>query len=149
MSEPLQLTIDKFTFRVAAGRLYARDGIWVQPRDTSHVRLGVSDYFQQHNGDVAFANIKPAGTALRRDEPFAEVETMKVTIEVASPVSGKVLRVNEALAGNPELINQDPYEGGWLSEIETTDWEADRARLVEPHAYLASMQAEAEQELKA
>ncbi len=148
MSEPLQLTIDKFTFRVAAGRLYARDGIWVRPSDTSRVRLGVSDYFQQHNGDVAFANIKPAGTALRRDEPFAEVETMKVTIEVASPVSGKVLRVNEALGENPELINQDPYGEGWLVEIEAGDWEADRSQLLEPRDYLAAVQLEAERELR-
>ncbi len=149
MPETLQITLDKFTFRVAADRLYASDGIWVQRQGGSRVRLGASDYVQQHNGDVAFANVKPVGAEIRHGDTFAEIETMKVTIEVASPVAGTVTRLNQALATTPELINQDPYGEGWLAEIETTDWEADRARLLEPQAYLASMKAEAEAELKA
>jgi glycine cleavage system H protein len=149
MPEPLRISIDKFTFLVAADRLYAAEGVWVQPLGGGRVRLGASDYMQQHNGDVAFVDLKPAGTVLRRHEPVAEIETMKVTIEVVSPVSGTVVLVNQALANAPELVNQDPYGEGWLAEIETTDWEADRARLLEPQAYLVAMRAEAEQELKA
>ncbi len=144
----LQTTIDKFTFRVAADRLYAADGIWVQPQGANRVRLGATDYMQQHNGDVAFVHLKPGGTVLRRGDAFAEIETMKVTIEVASPVSGTVVRANEAVTAKPELINQDPFGEGWLVEIEASDWEADRSRLLEPTAYLAAMQAEAEQELR-
>ncbi len=149
MTELLRTTVDKFTFLVAADRLYAADGLWVQPLGASRVRLGATDYLQQHNGDVAFASVKPAGTALRRHDTFAEIETMKVTIEVASPVSGTVVRVNPALATTPELLNQDPYGEGWLAEIETTDWEADHARLLDPRAYLAAVQREAVQELNA
>ena len=149
MPEPLQLTIDKFTFRVEAERLYAADGIWVQPQAGARVRLGATDYMQQHNGDVAFVNLKPAGTVIRRGDGLVEIETMKVTVEVATPVSGTVARINEALATTPELVNQDPYGEGWLAEVETTDWAADRATLLDPKAYLAAMQVEAEQELKA
>ncbi len=149
MTEPLRTTIDKFTFLVAANRLYAPEGIWVQPCGTDRVRLGATDYFQQHNGDVAFAIMVPVGTRVRRGERFAEIETMKVTIEAASPVSGIVTAVNEAVVAKPELLNQDPYTQGWLAEIETTDWEADRSRLLEPQSYLAAIQAEAQDELKA
>lgn len=149
MPELLRTTIDKFTFSVAVDRLYAPDGIWVQPQGANRVRLGATDYMQQHNGDVAFVTIKPAGTVLRAGDEFAEIETMKVTIEVASPVSGNVLRPNEAVAAKPELVNQDPYGEGWLAEIETTDWEADRTRLLDAKAYLAVVQADAEQEMKA
>lgn len=145
----LHTTIDKFTFSVASDRLYAADGIWVQPQAGDRLRLGATDYFQQHNGDMAFVTVKPVGTALKAGDEFAEVETMKVTIEVASPISGVLVRINDAVSDKPELVNQDPYEEGWLAEIEATDWEADRARLLEPQAYLAAMQAEAEQELKA
>ncbi len=145
----LQTTLDKFTFRVAADRLYAADGIWVQPQGANRVRLGATDFLQQHNGDVAFATVQPAGAQVRRGDRFAEIETMKVTLELESPVAGKIIGGNPALATTPELINQDPYGEGWLAEIEAADWPADRARLLDAEAYLVSMRAEAEQEMKA
>lgn len=148
MPGSLRITVDKFTFGVATDRQYAAAGIWAQPQAGGPVRLGVTDYMQQHNGDVAFVNLKPAGTVLRRGDAFAEVETMKVTLEVASPVAGTVMRINAAVTAKPELINQDPYGEGWLAEITVEDWEAARALLLEPEAYLAAMRAEAEQELR-
>jgi len=150
MAEDLQVTIDKFTFRVAKDRLYTADGVWVlSPSQGSHrVRLGVTDFLQQHNGDVAFVNVKPPGTALKAGDEFAELETMKVNVSLPSPVTGSVVEINKVLAVTPEVINQDPYEKGWLALVEVTDWEADRAKLLEPSAYLAAMQSQAEQELK-
>jgi glycine cleavage system H protein len=151
MSEFLRVTVDKFTFRVATDRLYTAEGAWVlriQPREVNNVRLGVTDFVQQHNGDVAFVNIKPGGTPIHVGDEFAEIETMKVTLALASPVDGTIVRLNEAFTLNPELINQDPYGEGWLAEIETTNWETDRTRLLDPRAYLAVMQAQAEEELK-
>jgi glycine cleavage system H protein len=149
MPELLQTTVDKFTFSVAPDRLYAADGIWVLPQGPDRVRLGATDFMQQHNGDVAFVTLRPAGTSIRAGGEFAEIETMKVTIEVPSPVTGRVLQVNQAVTEKPELINQDPYGEGWLVEVETADWSSDRARLLDARAYLALVQAEAEQELKA
>jgi hypothetical protein len=65
MPEYLEMTADKFTFRVAKDRLYSAEGVWVLPEPGStRVRVGLADYLQQHNGDVAFANVKPAGTKL-------------------------------------------------------------------------------------
>ena len=144
----LQTTVDKFTFSVAADRLYAADGIWVQPQAGNRVRLGAADYFQQHNGDLAFVTVKPVGTAVKAGDQFAEIETMKVTVEVVSPLSGAVVRINGAVTEKPELVNQDPYGEGWLAEIEATDWQTDRTRLLDAEAYLAAIRAEAERELK-
>ena len=63
MPEYLETTADKFTFRVATDRLYTPEGVWVLPEPGStRVRVGLADYLQQHNGDVAFANVKPVGT---------------------------------------------------------------------------------------
>ena len=147
--ECLRITVDKFTFQVATDRLYTTEGLWVLRRqEANRVRVGVTDYTQQHNDDVAFVNVKPAGTPIRVGDGFAEVETMKVTIELASPVGGTVARVNEALALDPELVNEDPYGKGWLAEIETTNWEADRVGLLGAQPYLEVMQAQAEEELK-
>jgi glycine cleavage system H protein len=151
MPEYLKTTIDKFTFRVATDRLYSAEGVWLHLDATAsppRVRLGVTDFVQQHNGDVAFANVKPPKTALAPGGTFAELETMKVTFELDSPVSGTVVETNKALEFSPELINQDPYDRGWLAVIEPADWEEARTQLLDPAGYLTVMQSQAEEELK-
>ena len=151
MAEYLQTTIDKFTFRVATDRLYTSDGVWVfaeQSQGSHRVRIGVTDYLQQHNGDVAFANVKPQGTTLKAGDDCAELETMKVNVALPSPVSGKIVEVNKALELTPEVINQDPYDKGWLAVIEVSDWDADGTKLLDAPSYLAVMQSQAQQELQ-
>lgn len=151
MPEYLETTVDKFTFRVAKGRFYTPEGVWVeppQPDGPSSVRLGVTDFFHQHNGDVAFVTVKPPGTRLSSGDEFAEIESMKVTLELPSPVTGAIVEVNKALERTPELVNQDPYEQGWLTLVEPTGWETDRAKLLDADAYLAIVQSQAEEELK-
>lgn len=151
MQDCLEATIDKFTFRVAKDRFYTADGLWVLPvqsQSSLRVRVGVTDFFQQHNGDVAFANIKGVGSHLQGDDEFADIETMKVTVGLPSPVAGTIVEVNKSLELTPESVNQDPYEKGWLALIAVTDWEAERAKLLDAPTYLAVMQAQAEEELK-
>ncbi len=147
MPEYLETTIDKFTFKVAANRVYNREGLWAQA-DGSRVRIGLSDFLQQRSGDVAFAEIKPAGTALAAGDEVAVIETIKVNISLTSPASGNVLEVNPAMETAPEAINQDPYGEGWLAVIEAADWEADRARLLDPQSYFDFMKGQAEEETK-
>lgn len=151
MPEYLETTVDKFTFKVARDRLYTRDGVWILPiesPDGVKVRIGLTDYVQQHNGDAAFASLKPVGTAVNVGDEFAEIETIKVNVELPSPVAGIIVEVNKALEITPEVVNQDPYEKGWLAVVELTGWETDRAKLLDAPAYLAVMQAQAEEELK-
>ena len=151
MPEYLETTVDKFTFRVAKGRFYTSEGVWIEAPQHGgpvRVRLGVTDYFQQHNGDVAFVTVKPPGTRLNYGDEFAEIESMKVTLELTSPVAGTIVEVNKALETNPELVNQDPYEQGWLATAESTDWETDRAKLLDATAYLATVESQAQEELK-
>ncbi len=149
MPKYLETTADKFRFRVATDRLYTAEGVWVLPEeDGKRVRLGLADYLQQHNGDVAFANVKEAGTALKAGESFAEIETIKAMVELHAPVSGKLVEVNGALNASPEAINQAPYEAGWLAVIEPSAWWAERAKLLGPAAYFALMQLQVAKDLK-
>jgi glycine cleavage system H protein len=74
------------------------------------------------------------------------LETIKANLGLVSPVAGEIVAVNQDLDLNPENINQDPYGHGWLAVIQATDWEAARARLLEPAAYRAVMRAQAEAE---
>jgi len=147
MPDFLQFTVDKFTFKVAADRSYSPEGLWALP-EGDRVRLGLSDFLQQHSGDVAFAELKPAGTRLTTGDELAVIETIKVNLSLASPISGKVLEVNPVMASRPEAINQDPYGEGWLVIVAPDDWEAERSRLLGPEAYLAKAKREAEEEAR-
>jgi glycine cleavage system H protein len=147
MPEFLEVTVDKFTFKVATDRFYTREGVWVQP-DANRARIGLSDFSQQRSGDIAFAEVKPVGTAVTIGDEVAAIETIKVNVILGSPVNGKVIEVNPAMETAPEAINQDPYGAGWLAAIEVTDWDTDRAQLLDPQTYFAVMKAEAEEEAK-
>ena len=149
MPEHLETTADKFTFRVATDRLYTPQGVWILPEPGStRVRVGLADYLQQHNGDVAFANVKPVGTTLVAGDQFAEIETIKAMVDVHAPVGGTVVEVNAALDTAPEAINQDPYGKGWLAVLEPAAWDDERSKLLGPAAYFAVMQAQVQEELK-
>jgi glycine cleavage system H protein len=147
MTEFLETKVDKFIFRVATDRFYNDEGVWAK-EEKGGVRIGLSDFVQQRNGDVAFAEVKPVGTSLDFGEVVAVIETIKVNIEYTSPVTGKIVEVNPAMTETPEVINQNPYGDGWLALIEPADWAVDRARLLDSQAYFVRMKGEAEEEAK-
>ena len=127
--------MDKFRFKVAPDRLYTEEGMWAKP-ETGRVRVGLSDFLQQRSGDVAFAEVKPAGACVKAGEEIASIETVKVNVSLGSPVAGRVAETNPALQGAPEVINSDPYGDGWLAIVEASDWPASQRCLLTPEAYL-------------
>jgi glycine cleavage system H protein len=150
MPEHLEATIDKFTFKVARDRFYTRDGVWLLPSISPAgvtVRMGVTDYLQQHSGDVAFVNAKQTGTELKAGDEFAEIETVKVNVGLPSPIAGFLLETNKGLELNPEFLNQDPYGKGWLVTIKAADWEGAAASLLDATAYFRFMRTQIDQEL--
>lgn len=144
MADFLETTIDKFTFRVDPTCLYSGEGVWARLED-GRVKLGLSDFLQQRSGDIAFAEVKPAGTLLALDDELASIETVKANVMLASPVSGTVLRVNPTLEITPELINQDPFGEGWLCEVGLSDWDTERRRMLDADAYFEKMKHDAEE----
>ena len=148
MPDYLETTVGKFTFRVPTDRFYSADGVWLQPQGGNQVRVGVTDYLQQHSGDLAFVSTKPRGTRLVLEEEFAALETIKVNLSLPSPVAGTLVEVNEALATAPERVNQDPYREGWLVVIEAANWDVERTRLLDPDAYFAVMRSQVEAEIR-
>jgi glycine cleavage system H protein len=146
MTELLETTVDKFIFKVATDRSYNSEGLWALAEE-NRVRIGLSDFLQQRSGDIAFVDVRPPETNVEVGTEVASIETIKVTISLTSPVSGRVLEVNPAMSTAPEAINQDPYGQGWLAVIEAKDWEADRATLLSPQAYFDLMKGQAEEEM--
>jgi glycine cleavage system H protein len=147
MTKYLETTLDKFTFKVAVDRLYSPEGVWAKD-ENGRVRIGLSDFVQQRSGDVAFAELKPAGTVLVAGDELAVIETIKVNITFTSPVNGKIVELNPLMSDSPEAINQDPYGTGWMIVIEAVDWGAQKGKLLTPQAYYEIMKGQAEEETK-
>ena len=145
MPDCLEVTVDKFIFRVATDRLYTAEGVWAL-EEGDRIRIGVTDFLQQRSGDVAFAEVRAEGRAVATGDEVATIETIKANVEVISPVSGAIAEANQALAMTPEVINQDPYGEGWLAVVEASDWPKDRETLLDPDAYFDLMQGQAEEE---
>jgi glycine cleavage system H protein len=148
MSSPnddLKLTVDKFIFRFPKELRYSESGLWIRKED-GLLRIGLSDFAQQRNGDIAFATLLPAGTVLDAGDEIAAIETVKVNISLPSPVKGKVVEINASLHESPELMNQDPYGNGWIAVIQPENHDRDLSALMTAEAYLtlAWQQAEAE-----
>lgn len=148
MSEFLEATFDKFTFKVAKDRSYSADGIWLEHLGNDRVRVGVADFVQQHSGDLAFASVQPAGSRLAAGEEFAALETVKVNISLPLPIAATIVEVNPALDTRPEVINEDPYGEGWLAVVQASAWDADRKRLLDADDYFAVMEGQVQQELR-
>lgn len=142
--EYVQVTVDKFVFRIAPDCRYSDADVWAR-REGNRIRIGLTDYLQQKSGDVAFVNVKETGTALAADDELAAIETIKVDLIVPSPLAGRILTINAALAEHPELVNSDPYGEGWLAEIEPNDM-ADFKALQSAESYAPRMQSRAELE---
>jgi glycine cleavage system H protein len=142
MAEFLEFMLDKFLFKVATDRLYSSDGVWAKA-DGQRVVLGMSDYLQQRSGDVAFVEVVEAGKRVAVGEPFADVETIKTDVALASPLTGTVLGINPSLDFEAEVINQDPYGAGWMAVIAAADWAADQVALLSAQAYFEHMKMDA------
>ncbi len=101
---------------------YTKEHDWVNyDEDENLVTVGITDYAQERIGDVTYVELPEEGDEADPKNSFVEIEHHKGREEVYPPVSGKVAEVNDALTDAPELINQDPYEDGWLVKIEPSD----------------------------
>ena len=98
---------------------YTKSHEWVRRQQNGTVEIGISDHAQSALGDLVFVEVPEAGRAVRAGEACAVVESVKAASDVYSPVSGKVIAGNAALASQPELLNQDPYGAGWLFRVQT------------------------------
>ena len=96
---------------------YSRTHEWVRFEDETSAYIGITDYAQDQLGDLVFANLPEVGDEVEAGEAFADVESVKAVSDVISPVSGSVTSVHEALADEPQMMNESPYEA-WFVKVE-------------------------------
>jgi glycine cleavage system H protein len=110
----------------------------IDAQDPEMATLGITWYAQDALGEVVFFEPPAVGTTLKKDAPYAEVESVKAVSDVVAPLSGEIIEVNEALAENPAVINEDPYGEGWLVKVRLGD-PAEKDTLLDARSYQATL----------
>ena len=121
---------DKFVFRIPRdkGFYFNENDVWAYISGNK-ARIGVTDFVQKSLSDITFFTPSAIGKKIEQFEDAGSVESAKIVFEVISPVSGTITAINEKLTETPELINQNPYEEGWIMEMELSDFESDKELL--------------------
>jgi len=99
---------------------YTKEHEWAKPED-GKVRMGITDYAQSELGDIVYVELPKKGRKVKQGESFIVVESVKAVSDVYAPVSGEIIEINEELEEKPELVNQSPYEQGWMAVIAMED----------------------------
>ena len=147
MAEFLETTYKKFIFRVKVGYLYSKEDFWADIRGKV-ATMGLADFLQKSKGDVAFLETVEPGTPANMGQELGKIETIKATLGIISPITGKVIRVNSELDTSPHLVNSDPYGAGWIYEIELADPEDSPRTLLDAESYMKLMKEKIEKEAK-
>jgi glycine cleavage system H protein len=96
---------------------YTKDHEWAR-KSGSAIAVGVTFHAQEALGDVVYVELPKLGTAVKAGERFGTIESTKAVSDLYSPITGKVVKVNDDLTSNPQKVNQEPYTGGWIIEVE-------------------------------
>ncbi|WML30198.1 glycine cleavage system protein GcvH [Neobacillus sp. OS1-32] len=99
---------------------YTEEHEWVKV-EGDKVRVGITHFAQSELGDIVFVELPEVGAELTANEPFGSVESVKTVSELYSPISGKVVEVNEELNDSPEFVNESPYEKAWMIVVELSN----------------------------
>jgi len=100
---------------------FTKEHEWVQIDNDSIATIGITDFAQESLGDITFVQVPKEGEEIRKDDPFGVVESVKAVNDLYAPVTGRVVEINQPLLTAPELINEDPYNDGWLIKVEVKD----------------------------
>lgn len=120
---------------IREGLGYTEEHEWALAVDGVTVRIGITDYAQIQLGDIVFVELPEVGAAVGAGDSLGSIESVKTVSDLYSPVAGKVVKVNEALLDQPELVNAEPYEGGWIAEIQVDGAAAAVAGLLPSEEY--------------
>jgi glycine cleavage system H protein len=99
---------------------YSKDHEWVK-LEGNIATVGISFYAQEELGDIVYVDLPEIGKTVKQNDVLAVIESVKSASDVYSPISGKVIEVNEKLKEKPEIINEDPYNEGWIAKLEISN----------------------------
>lgn len=127
------IKVDEYIVRV--DRLYTKDHEWVLIEKDEKARVGITDYAQKSLHDIVYVEMPKVGSTVKQMEPLGAVESIKAVSEVFAPLSGKIIEVNEKLVNAPELVNESPYDEGWMVVIEPSALDEEIKNLLTSEEY--------------
>ncbi len=107
--------------QVPADRRYSTEHEWALVEDDGTVRIGISEFAQHELGDVIYVELPAVGSRVKQKDQMGEIESVKAVSDLFSPVTGEVVEINSEVKSKPELVNEDPYNGGWLVKVRPDD----------------------------
>ena len=118
---------------IPEGLLYSKDDEWIRI-DGDEATIGLTDYAQDALSDIVYIELPDVGDHFDAGETFGVVESVKAAADIYMPVGGEVTELNEELLDTPEILNADPYDGGWLLKFKMDD-PSEHESLMSPSAY--------------
>ncbi len=115
-------TLSANILRIPQGIFFNRHHTWTHLGESGAAKVGMDDFLQHITGSVKFKQLKNPGDAIRKGDLLAEIEQGGKQLRVFSPISGEILNTNSTLNENPEIIQEDPYEEGWIYKIKPSNW---------------------------
>ena len=116
---------------------YTEDHEWAK-QEADGIKVGITDYAQDQLGDIVFVELPEVGDTFEKGEEFGTLESVKAVSEMFMPISGEIVTINEALEDTPELVNNEPYGGGWMIVLKPSDAGALEA-LMDKAAYMETL----------
>jgi glycine cleavage system H protein len=121
---------------IPADRRYSKEHEWALLEADGSVRVGISEFAQHELGDVIYVEVPAVGARVTAGQNMGEIESVKAVSDLFSPVTGEILEINADVKSKPELVNEDPYNGGWLVRVMPDDAN-ELDNLLDPTAYQA------------
>lgn len=128
-------TLSANVLRIPQGIFFNKHHTWTHLAETGEARVGMDDFLQHITGKVELAHLRDPGESIRKGELLTEIIQNGKHLKVFSPISGEILHTNPLIQENPEVINEDPYEKGWIYMIKPSNWKK------ETHSYLLAEKA--------
>jgi len=120
-------------YEIVEGLYYSKEFFWVRI-ENGKARMGITDYAQKQLREIVFAELPSAGGTITQNEPFGSVESVKAVSDLMAPLSGTIEQVNEEVTSKPELLNENPYDKGWLLIVAPSNLDAELKTLMDFNA---------------
>ncbi|MBN1682409.1 glycine cleavage system protein GcvH [Candidatus Bathyarchaeota archaeon] len=121
--------------KVVSGFYYTKEHEWAKPQEDGTVLVGIDDYAQGQLHEIVYVELPKVESDVVQGKSIGAVESVKAVSDMFSPISGKIIEVNQDLLDNPDKINKDPYGEGWIAKIQPTNLETDLAKLYDSEKY--------------
>lgn len=100
---------------------YTREHEWLKDHGDGTATIGITEFAQSELGDIVFVELEPEGFEFEQEDVIGTVEAVKTVSELFAPIDGEIIKINDALEAEPELVNDDPYGDGWMLKIKIAD----------------------------